>query len=115
MTQFWLGRVTPGGKKPGRATEYVPATLLLFRLKYIQPPTSPEVENGGNSVMLEAEYAPVSGMPGAPGGAGDTPPGALTIVAFSCSSKRTTSATARLELLAAAMPAPGRPPTGMPS
>src|SRR5207248_7668707 len=45
MTQFWLGRVTPGGKKPGRATEYVPATLLLFRLKYIQPPTSPEVEN----------------------------------------------------------------------
>src|SRR5438046_5061347 len=57
MTQFWLGRVTPGGKKPGRATEYVPATLLLFRLKYIQPPTSPEVENGGNSEVLGAEHA----------------------------------------------------------
>src|SRR5437762_6400390 len=77
MTQFWLGRVTPGGKKPGRATEYVPAMLLLLRLKYTQPPTSPEVENGGKSVVFAAEYAPVSGMPGAPGGGGDTPPGAL--------------------------------------
>src|SRR2546430_2634846 len=115
MTQFWLGRVTPGGKKPARATEYVPAVLLLFRLKYIQPPTSPEVENGGKKVVFAAEYAPVSGRPGAPGGAGETPPGALTIVAFSCSSKRTTSATARFELLTAAMPAPEHAPMVMPS
>src|SRR5437870_12823234 len=106
MTQFWLGRVTPGGKKPGRATEYVPATLLLFRLKYIQPPTSPEVENGGNSVVLAAEYAPGSGVPGEPKGIGDIPDETLRIVAVSCSTKRTTSAIARFEVLTAAMPAP---------
>src|SRR5204863_9832212 len=110
MTQFWLGRVTPGGKKPGRATEYVPATLLLFRLKYIQPPTSPEVENAGNSVVLDAGIAMVSGVPGAPGGAGDTPLLGLVIVAFSCSSKRTTSRIDRFWLLAAAMFAPEHAP-----
>src|SRR5437764_10997256 len=115
MTQFWLGRVTPGGKKPARATEYVPAVLLLFRLKYIQPPTSPEVENAGKIVVLAAEYAPVSGMPGAPGGAGDTPPWKVVTVAFSCSSKRTTSRIARFELLIAAMPAPEQAPMVMPS
>src|SRR5437588_5592339 len=98
MTQFWLGRVTPGGKKPGRATEYVPAVLLLFRLKYIQPPTSPEVENGGKISVRAAEYAPVSGIPGAPGGA-STPLEMLMIVAFSCSSNRTTSRITRFELL----------------
>src|ERR1043165_8773872 len=115
MPQFWLGRVTPGGKKPARATEYVPAVLLLFRLKYIQPPTSPEVDIGGKIVVLAAEYAPVSGMPGAPGGAGETPPGAFRIVAFSCSSKRTTSAIGMFELLLARMPAPVQAPIVMPS
>src|SRR6266498_1949036 len=56
-------------------------------------------------MVLAAEYAPVSGVPGAPGGAGDTGVTLVVTVAFSCSSKRTTSAMARFELLAAA-PAP---------
>src|SRR5438034_10116962 len=115
MTQFWLGRVTPGGKKPGRATEYVPATLLLFRLKYIQPPTSPDVGSGGRMFVFDAGSEYVSGMPSVIDGAGDTPRGALRMVACSCSSKRTISAIARFELLTAAMPAPEQAPTVIPS
>src|SRR5438067_13846346 len=71
MTQFWLGRVAPGGKKPGRATEYEFVVLPLFRFRYIQPPTSPELESIGKIDVLPVEVAEVSGsviVPGANGG-----------------------------------------------
>src|SRR2546430_5108616 len=54
MTQFWLGRVTPGGKKPARATEYVPAGVLLFRVEDIPPPPAPPGGKGGGEEGVSA-------------------------------------------------------------
>src|SRR5918911_1417451 len=97
MTQFWLGPAA-------RTAEYV-AEPPLFRLRYIQPPTSPEVDGAGKKPD-EVESDWVSLVPGWPG-AGEMMP-LLSTVAFSCSSKRTTSAIviAPLEARPAAEQAP---------
>src|ERR1043165_8638508 len=86
----------------------------LSRFRYIQPLTSPDVENGGRTVVFTAESSKVAGSPGGPGGAAEMAGGGGTTVAFSCSSKRTRSVTSIPEFDRAA-PAPGHAPRVIPS
>src|SRR5207237_2884555 len=76
---------------------------------------SPDVNNGGKTDVFAVEIHDVAGGPGGRGGAAEMPGGAGMTVAFSCSSKRTTSAILMSEFDAAATPAPEHAPTVIPS
>src|SRR5260370_474158 len=97
MTQFWLtagpksgcSTLIPPGAGPGPAVE-LPATIWLSRLRYIQPPTSPEVKISGNVPELVG-VEEVSGSVMAAGTDGEMTTVVAKVVGFSCSSKRTIS------------------------
>src|ERR1043165_2162070 len=89
MTQFWLGPPARTCENEALKLNGGGATPPLLRFRYIQPPTSPEIEGCGKKAE-PVESACVSFVHGWPG-AGEMMP-LLRTVAFSCSSKRTTSA-----------------------
>src|SRR5438128_1354280 len=86
--------------KPARCAVRL-APPPLFRLRYIQPATSPDAAIAGNTDEFAVDDEDVSGSVNAVGaiggeiGVGEN----AAVVAFSCSSKRTISATASALLI----------------
>ena len=103
MTQFWLARgVTPAVTPTG--TGAVRNCRPLLRFRYVQPARSPAADGIAGNTAPDVGCDEVSGRPKAAGGGEKMIPPEL-MEAFSCSSKRTSSATGIAELFNGAVAA----------